>query len=182
MRNTLSILVANEPGELSRIVGLFSARGYNIETITVGTTLEEGWSRCTIVTEGDDSVIEQILKQCARLARVREAKSVTKLPHIEREMALIDVNAKTPADRQEIKNLVDIFRAKVVDISHDRMILEASGNKEKVDRFIGLLESFQLNEVARTGYVAINRLTADTRSADTPVRMSAKHEQAAVNT
>ncbi len=165
MRNTLSILVANEPGELSRIVGLFSARGYNIETITVGTTLEEGWSRCTIVTEGDDAVIEQILKQCARLARVREARSVTSSPHIEREMALIDVNAKTAADRQEIKNLVDIFRAKVVDISHDRMIVEASGNKEKVDRFIGLLATFELNDVARTGYVAINRLTTDEKSA-----------------
>lgn len=161
MRNTLSILVANEPGELSRIVGLFSARGYNIETITVGKTLEAGWSRCTIVTEGDDAVIEQILKQCSRLARVREARSVTRLPHIEREMALIDVNALTAADRQDIKNLVDIFRAKIVDISHDRLIIEASGNKEKVDRFIGLLESFQLNEVARTGYVAMNRLLAE---------------------
>ena len=103
-------MVANEPGELSRIVGLFSARGYNIETITVGTTLEAGWSRCTIVTEGDDAVIEQILKQCSRLACVREARSVTSLPHIEREMALIDVDARTAEDRQEIKNLVDIFR------------------------------------------------------------------------
>ncbi len=158
MRNTLSILVANEPGELSRIVGLFSARGYNIETISVGKTLEEGWSRCTIVTEGDDAVIDQILKQCIRLARVREAKSVTSLPHIEREMALIDVSARTPDNRSEIKNLVDIFRAKIVDITHDRLIIEASGNKEKVDRFIGLLEPFGMNEIVRTGYVAINTL------------------------
>ncbi len=161
MRNTLSVLVANEPGELSRIVGLFSARGYNIETISVGRTLEDGWSRCTIVTEGDDAVVEQILKQCSRLARVREAKSVTRMQHIEREMALIDVNALTADDRQEIKNLVDIFRAKIVDITHDRLIIEASGNKEKVDRFIGLLRSFKLNEVVRTGYVAINTLMAE---------------------
>jgi len=164
MRNTLSILVADEPGELSRIVGLFSARGYNIETLSVGKTLEEGWSRCTIVTDGDAAVVDQILKQCGRLARVREAKSVTSMPHIEREMALIDVNARTADDRQEIKNLVDIFRAKIVDITHGRMIIEASGNKEKVTRFIGLLEPFGMNEVVRTGYVAINTLMAENRA------------------
>ena len=106
MRNTISVLVANEAGELSRIVGLFSARGYNIETICVGKTLEPNWSRCTIVTYGDEAVIEQILKHCQRLARVREAKAVTTLPHIEREMALIDVNAKSGAERQEILNIV----------------------------------------------------------------------------
>ncbi len=160
MRNTLSILLADEPGELSRIVGLFSARGYNIETLSVGKTIEDGWSRCTIVTEGDDAVIEQILKQVNRLARVREAKVVTSLPHIEREMALIDVNAHTADDRAEIKNLVDIFRTKIVDITHERLIIEASGNKEKVDRFISLLESFGVNEVVRTGYVAINTLAS----------------------
>ncbi len=159
MRHTISILVANEPGELSRIVGLFSARGYNIETISVGKTLEANWSRCTIVTEGDDRVIEQIIKQCARLARVREVRAVTSLPHIEREMALLDVNAKTGAQRQEILNIVDIFRAKVVDMSPDKMILEASGNKDTVDTFIELLKPFQINEVTRTGCVAINRLS-----------------------
>lgn len=159
MRNTISILVASEPGELSRIVGLFSARGYNIDTISVGKTLEPNWSRCTIVTEGDGRVIEQILKQCSRLARVREAKSVTSQPHIEREMALIDVNATTGAERQEVLNLVNIFRAKVVDISHDQLILEASGNRDKVDTFIELLKPFHINEVTRTGCVAINRLS-----------------------
>ncbi len=159
MRNTISILVANEAGELSRIVGLFSARGYNIETISVGKTLEPNWSRCTIVTDGDDRVIEQILKQCSRLARVREAKAVTNLPHIEREMALIDVNAKAGAERQEILNIVGIFRAKVVDMSHEKMILEASGTQDKVDTFIELLKPFEINEVTRTGCVAINRLS-----------------------
>ena len=144
---------------LSRIVGLFSARGYNIETITVGKTLEPHWSRCTIVTFGDDRVIEQILKQCQRLARVREAKAVTTLPHIEREMALIDVNAKIGESRQEILNIVGIFRVKVVDMSHDRMILEASGNQDKVDTFIELLKPFGVNEVTRTGCVAVSRLS-----------------------
>jgi len=94
MRNTISILVASEPGELSRIVGLFSARGYNIETMSVGKTLEPNWSRATIVTDGDERTIEQIVKQCARLARVREVRAVTSDPHIEREMALIDVSAR----------------------------------------------------------------------------------------
>jgi acetolactate synthase-1/3 small subunit len=159
MQHTISILVANEPGELSRIVGLFSARGFNIETICVGKTLEPAWSRCTIVTHGDDRVIEQIIKQCSRLARVREVRAVTRLPHIEREMALIDVSVKAGSERQEVMNLVQIFRAKVVDISHEKMILEASGHWQKVDTFIEMLKPFQINEVTRTGCVAINRLS-----------------------
>jgi acetolactate synthase I/III small subunit len=159
MRHTISILLANEAGELSRVVGLFSARGYNIETISVGKTILPNFSRCTIVTEGDEKTIEQIIKQCSRLARVREVKAVTTLPHVEREMALVDVNAKTSAERQDIMNLVEIFRAKVVDISHDRMILEASGNRDKVDTLIELLKPFGVNETARTGCVAINSLS-----------------------
>ncbi len=159
MRHTISILLANEAGELSRVVGLFSARGFNIETISVGKTILPDFSRCTIVTEGDELKIEQIVKQCSRLARVREVKAVTALPHIEREMGLVDVNAKNSIERQDIMNLVEIFRAKVVDISHDRMILEISGNKEKVDTMIELLKPFGVNETARTGCVAINRLS-----------------------
>ena len=94
MRHTLSIIVADQPGELSRIVGLFSARGFNIQTISVGETLDPRWSRVTIVTRGDDRTIQQIVKQCERLARVREVQDVTMRPHIEREMALITVAAK----------------------------------------------------------------------------------------
>src|ERR671932_1349838 len=115
MRHTLSIVVADQPGELSRIVGLFSARGFNIETISVGGTLSPEWSRVTIVTRGDERTIEQIVKQCERLARVREVQDVTTRPHIEREMALIDVEASPGAARQEGLSLVSGFRAKVVD-------------------------------------------------------------------
>ena len=158
MRHTISIIVANQPGELSRIVGLFSARGFNIETITVGKTLEPEWSKATVVTQGDDRTVEQIIKQCSRLARVREVKAVTSLPHIEREMALIDVSVKAGTERQEVMNLVQIFRAKVVDISHDRMILELSGTMDKVDTFIDMLKPLAVNEVTRSGCVAINRL------------------------
>jgi len=160
MRHTLSITVADEPGELSRIVGLFSARGFNIETISVGNSLDPRWSRVTIVTSGDDRTIQQIVKQCERLARVREVQDVTTRPHIEREMALITVSATAGADRQEVLSLVGVFRAKVVDISHAQLIVEASGNKEKVDAFIELLRPIGVTDITRTGYIAINRLAA----------------------
>jgi acetolactate synthase-1/3 small subunit len=161
MRHTLSIIVADQPGELSRIVGLFSARGFNIETISVGATLDPRWARVTVVTSGDERTIEQIVKQCARLARVREVQNVTTRPHIEREMALIDVEAAPGAQRQEILSLVSIFRAKVVDISTTRMIVEASGNKEKVEAFIELLRPIGVRDITRTGHIAINRLSSE---------------------
>lgn len=157
-RHTISILVANQSGELSRIVGLFSGRGYNIDTICVGKTLDANLSRVTIVTIGDDKTIEQIVKQCSQLMRVKEVQVVAQ-PHIEREMALIDVDAEGGAKRQEILNIVGIFRAKVVDMSHEKIVLEASGNSDKVDTFIELLKPFGVNDVTRTGCVAINRLS-----------------------
>ena len=159
MRHTISILLTNEPGELSRVINLFSARGYNIQTVSVGKTIEPNVLRCTIVTNGDEKVINQILKQCSRLVRVREAKAITNSPHIEREMALIDVNARTSDEKREILNLTEVFRAKVVDISYERLILETSGNKEKVERFIELLKPFHINDLTRTGCVSINQLS-----------------------
>ena len=160
MRHTLSIIVADQPGELSRIVGLFSARGFNIETISVGQTLDPQWARVTIVTRGADRTIEQIVKQCAGLARVREVQDVTMRPHIEREMALIDVEAAAGVARQEVLSLVAVFRAKVVDLSQTRMIIEASGNKEKVEAFIDLLRPLGIRDITRTGLIAINRLSS----------------------
>jgi acetolactate synthase I/III small subunit len=161
MNHTLSIVVADQPGELSRICGLFSARGFNIETISVGATLDPAWARVTVVTRGDDRTIEQIVKQCARLARVREVQDITLNPHIEREMALITVNARPGVERQEILGLVGVFRAKVVDISHTQMIVEASGNKEKVESFIDLLRPLGIHEITRTGRIAIGRLSGE---------------------
>ena len=159
MRHTLSIVVADQPGELSRIVGLFSARGFNIETLSVGQTNDPHWSRVTIVTQGDDRTIEQIVKHCSRLARVREVLDVTMQPHIEREMALIDVAATPGVMRQEVLSLVQVFRAKVVDISQTGMIIEASGNKEKVEAFIELLRHIGIRDITRTGCIAIGRLS-----------------------
>jgi len=112
----------------------------------------------TIVTRGDDRTIQQIVKQCERLARVREVQDVTTRPHIEREMALITVSACAGSERQEVLSLVSVFRAKVVDISHTEMIVEASGNKEKVDTFIELLRPIGVTDITRTGHIAINRL------------------------
>jgi len=165
MRHTLSIIVADQPGELSRIVGLFSARGFNIETLSVGPTLDPQWSRVTVVTSGDDRTVEQIVKQCERLARVREVRDVTSQPHVEREMALINVSATPGAARQEVLSLVSVFRAKVVDISHTRMLIEASGNREKVDAFIEMLRPLGINDITRTGYIAINRVSNEEQSA-----------------
>ncbi|HYE66910.1 MAG TPA: acetolactate synthase small subunit [Pyrinomonadaceae bacterium] len=165
MRHTLSIIVADQPGELSRIVGLFSARGFNIETLSVGSTPDPHWSRVTVVTRGDDRTIEQIIRQCERLARVREARDITKRPHIEREMALIDVDAAPGVMRQEVLSLVAVFRAKVVDISQTRMIIEASGNKEKVEAFIELLRPLGIRDLTRTGAIAIGRLSATAEAA-----------------
>ena len=159
MRHTLSIVVADQPGELSRIVGVFSARGFNIETLSVGQTNDPQWSRVTVVTRGDDRTIEQIVKQCSRLARVREVLDVTMQPHIEREMALIDVEAAAGSMRQEVLSLVGVFRAKVVDISQTGMIIEASGNKEKVEAFIELMRPMGIRDITRTGCIAIGRLS-----------------------
>jgi acetolactate synthase-1/3 small subunit len=167
MRHTLSIIVADQPGELSRIVGLFSARVFNIQTISVGETLDPHWSRVTIVTRGDERTIQQIVKQCERLARVREVHDVTTRPHIEREMALITVAAAGGVERQEVLSLVSVFRAKVVDISHTHLIVEASGNKEKVDTFIELLQPIGIADITRTGHIAINRLAANSTATTT---------------
>jgi acetolactate synthase-1/3 small subunit len=167
MRHTLSIVVADQPGELSRIVGLFSARGFNIETLSVGQTNAPEWSRVTVVTRGDDRTIEQIVKQCSRLARVREVLDVTMQPHIEREMALIDVEATAGERRQEVLSLVGVFRAKVVDISQTGMIIEASGNKEKVEALIELLRPMGIRDITRTGCIAIGRIS--TVGGSTPV-------------
>jgi acetolactate synthase-1/3 small subunit len=170
MRHTLSIIVADQPGELSRIVGLFSARGFNIETLSVGATLDPEWSRVTVVTSGDDRTVEQIVKQCERLARVREVRDVTSQPHVEREMALIDVSATPGTVRQEVLSLVSVFRAKVVDISHTRMLIEASGNREKVDAFIEMLRPLGINDITRSGYIAINRVSNEESGQESEVR------------
>ncbi len=160
MRHTLAILVENRFGELARIVGLFSARGYNIESLTVAETLEPQLSRVTLVTSGDDQTVEQIVKQLKKQIRVQSVIDLTVRAHIEREMALIHVGATAGPQRQEVLSLVNVFRAKVVDISEAALTVEATGNRHKVNALLRLLGPFGIHEMARAGTLAIGRLPA----------------------
>jgi acetolactate synthase-1/3 small subunit len=171
VRHTLSILVENRFGELSRIVGLFSARGYNIESLTVAETLDPKISRMTLVTTADDRMIEQITRQLNKQVRVIEAVDMTGFKHIEREMALINVTAEAGPARQEVLSLVDIFRAKVVDVSSDGVIIEATGDWAKVSALIELLKPVGIREIVRTGAVAIARLSEQSSTETTDDEM-----------
>ena len=157
-RHTLSILVDNESGVLARIVGLFSARGYNIESLTVAdVTADHAVSRITVVTSGPPSMIEQIMAQLDRLVPVHRVLDLTTMgPHVEREMALVKV-AGTGDKRVEALRLADIFRARPVDTSTTSFVFEVSGSTDKVNQFIALMREVGLVEVARTGVVAIAR-------------------------
>ncbi len=160
MRHTISLTVADEYGMLARVSGLFSARGYQIDTLCVAPTLEEGLARMTLTTHGNDQVIEQILKQLEKLVKVYEVHDLTADPHVEREMVLLTVNAKMGEQRQEILGLVDIFRAKVVDVSDDAFILEMTGSADKVQALLDLLEPIGIRDMVRTGTVAMTRVAA----------------------
>jgi acetolactate synthase-1/3 small subunit len=157
-RHTLSILVDNEAGVLARIVGLFSARGYNIESLTVADVSDDhAVSRITVVTSGPPPVIDQIIAQLDRLVPVHRVIDLTEHgPHVEREMALVKV-AGTGDRRVEALRLADIFRARPVDTSTASFVFEVSGSTEKVNQFIALMREVGLVEVARTGVVAIAR-------------------------
>ncbi|GGI77718.1 acetolactate synthase small subunit [Polymorphobacter multimanifer] len=157
-KHTLSIIVDNESGVLARIVGLFSARGYNIDSLTVAdVSTDHAVSRITIVTSGPPPVIDQIIAQLDRLVPVHRVLDLTELgPHVEREMALVKV-AGTGDKRVEALRLADIFRARPVDTSTNSFVFEVSGSTEKVDQFIALMREVGLVEVARTGVVAIAR-------------------------
>lgn len=158
MRHTISILVENRFGELSRIVNLFSARGFNIESLTVAETLDSSISRLTLVTRDSDHLIAQIIKQLRKQLRVLEVQDLTAFRHIEREMVLINVQAEAGPARNEVLNLVGIFRAKVVDVSEEGIIVEATGDWNKVSALIRLLRPLGIVEIVRTGTVAICRL------------------------
>lgn len=156
MRHTISILVDNEPGVLSRIAGLFSARGFNIESLNVAETTEPDTSRITLVTSGDDWIIDQIIKRFNNMVNVIKVRDLTPLIRVEREMVLVKVEA-TQETRAEILRTADIFRAKVVDVGPKSYTLELTGDKDKVSAFIDLLTPLGINEIARTGTVAMIR-------------------------
>lgn len=155
-RHTIAVLVENRFGVLARVAGLFSARGYNIESLSVGETQESGVSRMTIVTSGDDFIIEQIIKQLHRLIDVIKIIDLTDESHVDREMVLIKVNAG-PAVRAEVLRIADIFRAKVVDASAKTYTIEVTGDEAKISAILELLRPLGIKEIARTGKVALSR-------------------------
>jgi acetolactate synthase I/III small subunit len=156
MRHVLSVLVENEPGVLSRVAGLFSGRGFNIDSLNVGPTLEKGVSLMTITTYGEEQIIEQIVKQLRKVVSVIKVVDLTDLKSVEREMVLMKVHADD-ARRAEILRVADIFRCKVVDVSTDELTLEVTGDHGKIQAIVNLLQRFGIKEFARTGTVALRR-------------------------
>lgn len=156
MKHTISVLVEDEAGVLTRIAGLFARRGFNIESLAVGRAEQGGVSRITMVVPGDDHVIEQLTKQLYRLVNVLKVQDITEIPCVERELMLLKVNA-TSSTRSEIIELAQIFRARVVDVAEDSLILEVVGDPGKMVAIAQVLQRFGLREIARTGKIALTR-------------------------
>jgi acetolactate synthase-1/3 small subunit len=156
MKHTVSVLVQNKPGVLARTAGLFSRRGYNIESLTVGVTENEAVSRMTIVVAGDDTVVEQVTKQLNKLIEVIKVSDLTKESYVDRELVLIKVTADS-SNRAEIMQIVNIFRARIVDVAAKSLIIEVTGDEGKLDALIGMLKQFGIKEIVRTGTLALGR-------------------------
>ena len=159
-RIVLSILVENTSGVLSRVAGLFSRRGYNIDSLTVGETQDPGISRMTVMASGDNQILEQIGKQLSKLEDVREIKELKQGGSVCRELVLVKVHAEEAA-RQSVIAVADIFRAKIVDVAKDSLMVELTGNQAKIDAFIKLLEDFRILEMVRTGVTGLERGSGD---------------------
>ncbi|MDW8095299.1 MAG: acetolactate synthase small subunit [Aquificaceae bacterium] len=156
-KHLLTLTVRNELGVLARIATLIAGKGYNIEGLSVGETHEKGISRMTLEVIGDDVVIDQVVKQLRKLIDSLKVKDLTDTPHVERELALIKVNTATPRARDEVLRLVEIFRAKIVDVSPETYTVEITGTEDKINAFIDLVRPFGIKEMARTGKVAMKR-------------------------
>ncbi|MFO7295440.1 MAG: acetolactate synthase small subunit [Caldicoprobacter sp.] len=155
MKHILGVLVANQPGVLSKVAGLFSRRAFNIESLAVGVTEDPNISRMTIVVDGDEKVIEQVAKQLNKLIDVIKVADIAE-DSVTRELALIKVQAD-PGNRNEIIQIVNVFRAQVVDISKDSMIIEITGDEKKIDALQEMLKDFGIKEMVRTGIIAVDR-------------------------
>jgi acetolactate synthase-1/3 small subunit len=156
MTHVFSMLVENHQGVLSRIAGLFAGRGYNLESITAGVTTDPQITRITLVCKGDDNVIDQIKKQLNKLIDVIKVNDLSALPSLNRELALIKVRAK-PNQRGEIFQVADVFRARVLDVGIDSMVLEVTGSSEKIDNFAAVLQPYSIREIARSGLISMER-------------------------
>lgn len=156
MKHTISVLVEDEAGVLTRIAGLFARRGFNIESLAVGPAEHMGISRITMVVPGDDRVIEQLTKQLYKLINVLKVQDITDTPCVERELMLVKVNA-TSSHRAEVIELAQIFRARVVDVAEDSLTLEVVGDPGKIVAIVQVLNKFGIQEIARTGKIALTR-------------------------
>ncbi|MDJ0717105.1 MAG: acetolactate synthase small subunit [Prochloraceae cyanobacterium] len=156
MKHTLSVLVEDEAGVLTRIAGLFARRGFNIESLAVGPAEQVGISRITMIVPGDERSIEQLTKQLYKLIEVLKVQDITNIPCVERELMLIKVNA-TASNRAEVIELAQVFRARIVDISEDTLTIEVVGDPGKMVAIIQMLTKFGIREIARTGKIALMR-------------------------
>jgi acetolactate synthase-1/3 small subunit len=157
MKHTIAILVKDHPGVLARVSSLFNRRRFNIESIAAGHSEKKGVTRITIVTEGDDAVLEQINKQLNKLVDVLRVKDLPRESSVERELALIKVSTKSVDERSEIMQLVDTFRGHIVDIDKQSLTIEITGTEEKINAQLKLLETFGILEIARTGKISLSR-------------------------
>ena len=156
MRHTISVLVENKFGVLTRIAGMFSGRGFNIDTLNVGPTLDPSTSRMTIVVRGDDTVLEQVTKQLNKLVDVIDIQDFQDDEFVDRELLLLRVNV-TSKTRADVMQICDIFRAKIIDVQHKNVSIEITGNESKIGKFLMLMEPFGIIDLTRTGKVALSR-------------------------
>ena len=156
MRHTISVLVENKFGVLTRVAGLFSGRGYNIDTLNVAPTHDPKTSRMTIVTRGDEATIDQIIKQLNKLVDVLEVQDFCEGEYVDRELVLVKVGVDSKA-RAEIMQISDIFRAKIVDVQPKTLTIEITGDESKIEKFIDLMKTFGIKELTRTGKIALPR-------------------------
>ena len=156
MRHTISVLVENKFGVLTRVAGLFSGRGYNIDTLNVGPTQDPNTSRMTIVTRGDDATLEQIVKQLNKLVDILQVMDFRDGEYVDRELVLVKVGVDSKT-RAEVMQITDIFRAKIVDVQPKSLAIEITGNESKVEKFIDLMKTFGVLDLTRTGKVALPR-------------------------
>ena len=159
-KRVLSLLVDNTAGVLSRIAGLFSRRGYNIDSISAGVTADPRFTRVTVVSSGEEQILEQIEKQLAKLEDVVDIKKLENGSSVTRELILVKVRAKD-TERQPILNVTEIFHGKVVDVTHDSMVIELTGHQDKLDAFLDLLSGYEILELARTGLTGLSRGISD---------------------
>ena len=162
MKKVFSLLVDNNPGVLSRVAGLFSRRGYNIESLTVGETADPRYSRMTVVASGDDQILDQIRKQLAKLIDVADIKELESETSVCRELVLIKVRVADD-QRQSVITMANVFRGKTVEVGTDSLIIELTGNQSKLDAFIRLLKDYEILELARTGITGLSRGSDDVR-------------------